>query len=77
MHNFVVSTLDASPKFDAQDCIDRGVLKRDDAYGGLFTGVPDDFICLNPDVDTYNTAVYTLEPNYDTCGEDPRDLISN
>ena len=74
MHNFVLSTLDASPKFDAQDCIDRGVLTRDDAYSGLFTGVPDDFVCLNPDVDNFDANVYSIYPD---CREDPRDLINN
>ena len=72
MHNFVVSSLPVGAD-SGEDCIQRGVLVREDSNvkgvpGDLFNNVPGDFICLNPDVDSFDPEIYGVE---ESCPNDP------
>ena len=79
MHNFVVSTISADKKLEDQDCIDKGILIRQDAIdSALFRDVPGDFVCLNEIVDYSNqTNLFndTVYGTTNTCVNNPTDYI--
>jgi len=79
MHNFVISLISASATVD--DCLEvsnkPGALLRDDAVNELlFTGVPDDFVCLNTAdsfyLDDYDKLTYSAE----YCSLDPTTIVT-
>ena len=74
-HDFVISRL-STPDTTGDKCTSKGVMVRADSYvggtaGALFTGMPTDFICLNPgNVDAYNSSVFGVDSS---CPYDPSD----
>jgi prepilin-type N-terminal cleavage/methylation domain-containing protein len=74
-HDFVIASM-AVGDTTGDKCISAGTMVRGDATidgteGALFSGVPTDFVCLNPSyVDTYDTGVYGVD---DHCPFDPSD----
>ena len=67
-HNFVFGTF-APELNDDQDCINSGLVVREDAVqNNLFDNVPTDFVCLNPDVYSYDDTVFGLVSSC-TAGE--------
>jgi prepilin-type N-terminal cleavage/methylation domain-containing protein len=71
LHNFVISYINSNAV--AKDCVEQpgnkvGPLRRPDSTAGtLFIGVPDDFVCLNPDKLDYSGLDYLA----DYCPMDP------
>lgn len=74
-HDFVVSSMAVSAT-EGSNCKSQGVMVRADSVvdgvsGGLFAGMPADFVCLNPShVDSFDANVYGVES---VCPYDPTD----
>ena len=67
-HNFVIGSF-APELDDDQDCINSGLVVRDDAINNdLFKNVPTDFVCLNPEVYSYDDTVFGMVSSC-TAGE--------
>ena len=60
-HDFVIGSF-AAELVEDKACIDQGLIVRADAIDDtkLFTDVPTDFVCLNPDVYSYDDTVFGM-----------------
>jgi hypothetical protein len=78
-HDFVIGSFQQNLT-DGSNCETQGIMVRTDAtadgtVGGIFAGMPTDFICLNDGyLDDYDGGVYGNRP---TCPYDPSDPPSS